>query len=363
MNEEKKRILKLVEEGKITSSEALTLLELLEQEQKQTEHKEKEIMNDVSTFVILDEEEKEDQKAQKKVSSAKDMILDFVDNVFNKVKDLDLNFSKSIEISHIFHQTNTVFNEINIEVANGNMEFIIWDQPDVKVEVEAKVYRTEDMTEARKILLEEISFDIKDGKLYYIVGQKWMRVHTKMFLPKETYEKLKVRLFNGSITGEQLDVKQIKAKTANGKIAFTHLEGEEVDLDTANGNIDIQDFSVDTISCETLNGVIKSSGMFGKAEYETFNGGIFIDHFDEKASYIRAKSTTGSIKIIVPDVVRATGEVRANLGGLNVKMDGMNIVEEKTEVIQKILKFKNNEQATLDIFADSKTGSITLQHG
>ena len=43
MQDEKKRILKLVEEGKITSTEALTLLELLEKEQEQKDIEDEEI--------------------------------------------------------------------------------------------------------------------------------------------------------------------------------------------------------------------------------------------------------------------------------------------------------------------------------
>ena len=65
MQDEKKRILKLVEEGKITASEALSLLELLEEETKQNSEKEKEIVNDLSTVVILDEEEKKEQETKK----------------------------------------------------------------------------------------------------------------------------------------------------------------------------------------------------------------------------------------------------------------------------------------------------------
>ena len=180
MNEEKKRILSLVEEGKITASEALTLLELLEQEKQHNQEKEKEMITELSTVVVLDEEEKKEQKTEKKVASAKDMILDFVDNIFTKVKDLDLNFTKHTEINHIFHDQSSTFDEINIEVANGNVEVVSWDQPGVKIECEAKVYRTEDQTEARKMLLDEITFDVKDSKLYYIVGQKWIRVHSKI---------------------------------------------------------------------------------------------------------------------------------------------------------------------------------------
>lgn len=360
MNEEKKRILSLVEEGKLTASEALTLLELLEEEKKHNENKEKEIMNELSTVVILDEEDKKKQENEKKVASAKDMILDFVDNVIKKVKDLDLDFSKSVEVSHSFHDPSASFEDINIETANGSIELISWDQEGTKIECEAKVYRTDQQDEAKKMLIQDTTFDVKDNKLFYLVGQKWMKVNSKIYIPNEQYEKIRIRLFNGAIMVSDLKVDKLKAKTGNGKVFLQKIKANEVDIETANGNIGIEEINTNTLHCETINGAVKSNGTFEKADLETFNGGIFVDKFNEEAKVLKIRSTSGSIHVTVPEHVAAKGEVKANLGGLQVDVQGMKIIDEKKEVIQKHIKFENEQIEGLHIYGESKTGSISV---
>ncbi|MBD3108574.1 DUF4097 domain-containing protein [Bacillus sp. AGMB 02131] len=362
MQDEKKRILKLVEEGKITASEALSLLELLEDEAKQNSAKEKEIVNDLSTVVILDEEEKKEQDTKKKIASAKDMIFDFVDNVMTKVKDLDLNLSKSANVNHAFQHTYEPFKEIDIEVANGNVEIAVWEQDDIKVECEAKVYRTDNTDEARKTLLDEVTFSIKDNKLYYIVGQKWMRVNSKLYLPKNHLDKLKVRLFNGNILGNTLDVDQLKIKTANGKITLNDLTSLKVDLETANGNIELNELNAIKVECDTINGAIKSNGSFQEADFETFNGLISVENCGENVKLLKAKSASGAILITVPQNIHASGEAKSYLGGLKVNLQGMKIVEEKNEVVQKAIKFTNELDSQTSIYAESKTASVSIKH-
>ena len=362
MQDEKKRILKLVEEGKITASEALSLLELLEAEAKQNSEKEKEIVNDLSTVVILDEEEKKEQDTKKKVSSAKDMIFDFVDNVMTKVKEMDLNFSKSTNVSHIFQHTYEPVKEIDIEVANGNIESAVWDQEDVKVECEAKVYRTDDAAEARKTLLEEVTFSIKDEKLFFVIGQKWMRVNSKLYLPKIHFDKMKVRLFNGTIQGDSLNIDQLKIKTANGKITLNDLTSLKADLETANGNIELNNIDTVKVECDTINGAIKSNGTFQEADFETFNGLISVENCGASVKLLKAKSASGAIKIVVPQNVHVSGEAKSYLGSLEVDLQGMKIVEEKNEVVQKMIKFTNELDSQTSIYAESKTASVSIKH-
>ena len=364
MNEEKKRILKLVEEGKITSAEALTLLELLEEEQKQKDTKEKEIIHEVASVVRLDEEEKEQKDEQqyreRKVSSAKDFLFDLVDSVVTKVKDLELNLTKSTEVTHIYQDLSTDFTDINIEAANGSVELYTWEEDSVKVEVDAKVYRTDQPEEARKLLDQEVTLDIRNGRLQYLVGQKWMRVNSKIFIPKSEYRKVKISLFNGGVTVQELTFDSLQAKTANGKIVLAKLNGHDLDAETANGNIEVSESMVDKIECETINGAVNSQAVFKEAEMETFNGLIQVEGFNGQAKLLKAKSASGSIQIKIPQGIYARGEVKANLGGLHLDAMGMKVTEEKKEVIQKFIKFENENPDSFYVFAESKTASVSV---
>ena len=59
MKEERKRILKMVEEGKLTVDEALGLLEELEKSTKSMEEKQEKLVNELATVVQFEESKKE----------------------------------------------------------------------------------------------------------------------------------------------------------------------------------------------------------------------------------------------------------------------------------------------------------------
>ncbi|MDF2855338.1 MAG: hypothetical protein K0Q87_1189, partial [Neobacillus sp.] len=203
MKEERIRILKMVEEGKISVDEALALIEELEKATQSMEQKQEKIAQELSTAFKFEEAKKE-ESAHGKVQSTKDKIFDFVDSALKKVKDLDidLNFGKSVEISHIFHQADVYLKDIDIDIANGSLKIVPWDQLDVRIECQAKVYRVENSDQARQNFLKDILFAIEGQKLRFMTQQKWMKVDAVVYIPQAEYERVRVRLFNGPISGE-----------------------------------------------------------------------------------------------------------------------------------------------------------------
>jgi DUF4097 and DUF4098 domain-containing protein YvlB len=362
VKEERKRILKLVEEGKLTVEEALNLLELLETGSQTFEQKQDDIVHELSNAVHFDEAKKEENVHQK-FQSTKDKIFDFVDSALKKIKDfdLDLNFGQSVEISHIFHHGDVILNEIDIDVANGSVKIIPWDQRDVRIECKAKVYRVEDQDQARKNFLKDITFAIDGGKLRFATQQKWMKVDADIFVPQIQYDRIRARMFNGPISGENLLVTDIKVKTANGRIELDRLNGKKVEAETANGQIKMVDVLFDDVEAETINGQIKIDGDFRKVEMQSFNGNLTANLCGERCEMISAKATTGSVDVYVPDGIAVNGELKTNLGGFNVMLEGIQILEEKNEMVQKLLRFTSiNQTEMLKMTADTKTGSVSI---
>lgn len=76
MKEERKRILKMVEDGKLTVDEALTLLEQLEQTNQTMEQKQEDLIKELSAEVKFEEAKKVSHIAQSnKVPRRKSLIL------------------------------------------------------------------------------------------------------------------------------------------------------------------------------------------------------------------------------------------------------------------------------------------------
>jgi DUF4097 and DUF4098 domain-containing protein YvlB len=364
MNEEKKRILKMVEEGKVSAEEAFCLLEELEKASQTAEQKQAEIVQELSTAVKFDEAKK-GETVHQKFQSTKEKIFDFVDSALKKIKDFDLdfNFGQSVEISHIFHQADVILKEMDFDVANGSLKLVPWSQNDVRIECQAKVYRVENQDQARQNFLKDIHFTIEGEKLRFATQQKWMKVDAIAYIPQKQYEKARIRNFNGSIQGEKLEVVNLRVKTANGKIDLSEITGKKLEAETAIGRIKIRHSLVDVLEAETINGAIKVDGDFQIVEAQSFNGNITANQNGTRGQSITARATTGSIDIYVPEGNFVNGEVKSNLGGFNILLDGIHITEEKNEVIQKLLRFQSvsKSASALTMIAETKTGSINIQ--
>lgn len=364
MKEERQRILKMVQEGKLSVNEALTLLEELDKSSKTMEQKQEEIIHELSEAVNYEEAKKEDS-VHHKFQSVKDKIFDFVDSALKKIKDFDLdfNFGQPIEVSHIFHHGEAIVKDIDVDVANGAVKLVPWDQRDVRIECNAKVYRVHSQEEARQSFIKEVLFAVEGGKMRFSTQQKWMKVDAKIYVPQEDYDYVRVRMFNGPIEGKNLKVNNLKVKAANGKINLDAIISRKTEVEIANGHIQLSNSTADEIELESINGAIKLDGDFVKADVQTFNGDVHCS-LKNRTESIVAKATTGSIDIFLPESVSAEGELKTNLGGFSVELEGIQIVEEKTEKIQKMLRFKpvNDEKKVVKVFADSKTGSIHLKN-
>jgi DUF4097 and DUF4098 domain-containing protein YvlB len=363
MKEEKKRILKMVEEGKLTVDEAVTLLDELEKAQQTMEQKQEQIVNELSTAVNFEETKKEDP-LQAKYQSTKEKIFDFVDTALKKIKDFDfdLNFGQSIEISHIFHQGDVDLTNMDIDVANGSIKIAAWDQPDVRIECQAKVFRVENSDQARQNFLRDVVFSVENRKLRFMTQQKWMKVESVIYVPKSEYERVRIRMFNGTILGEEMNVADLRVKTANGKINLERIKGKKAEVETANGKIKIINSQIEDLEAETINGGIKLDGDFKKVETQSFNGNISYNISGNRTEVIQVKATTGGIDLFVPEGLPVNGELKTNLGGFNVQLVGVQILEEKSEMIQKSLRFQsiNHPDKMVKIYADTKTGSIAI---
>jgi DUF4097 and DUF4098 domain-containing protein YvlB len=365
MSEERKRILEMVEKGTISAQEALTLLEALEKKQASQQDQEKQIFNELVTSVHEEKGEENSKDSFYSSSKPKDKVMDFVNSALNKIKNFDFDFQwkHSVELSHVFQQADVHLDKIDMDVANGKVEIIPWDQQDVRLECQAKVYRTEDREEARKQFLENTSFVVENAGLFYSTQLKWMKVDTKVYVPKQYYKKISIRQFNGGLKAENISVEEFKSKTANGKVFIQHITSEKAEIETSNGAIQLLDVKADNLDAESINGKIEVEGDIRYSDVQSLNGNIVCKLTGENADTIHSKAVTGNIDIYVPDGHAVVGEAKSNLGGFKVELEGINVVEEKNDIVQKHIRFSKNPEADkkLHIFAETKSGSVLIK--
>ncbi|WP_141432973.1 DUF4097 domain-containing protein [Bacillus sp. 03113] len=367
MIEERKRILSMVKEGKLSIDEALILLEALEDTKKKMDEKEEKLVGELSNAVNFEEAKKQNQEQSSgsyHFHAVKGKIFDFVDSAVKKIKevDLDFNFGSYKEIHHIFQHSDPQMKDIEMDIANGKIQIIPWDQPDVRVECQAKVYRVDTQEEARQRFLKDIIFSIEGNKLRFATQQKWMKIEALLYIPQTHYESMKIRMFNGTIDCENLKVDQYKAKTANGKISLGQMTCQKAEVETANGQVNISNSKIKEVEGETINGAIHLDGDFHQALLQSFNGNITCFIKGKTCEIIDIKTTTGNIDVSVPNIA-VNGELKSTIGSFDVNLEGIQIIEEKSEIVQKLLRFSSIVDSAngLKLLVDSKTGSIKIR--
>ena len=351
--EEKKRILKMVKEGKLTVEEALALLEQLDEQKSGSE-----------LFGPLHSSQSHSNSKQHsvKMASLKEKLFDFFDATVKKVKEFDFPFANAFEVRHVFQQSNAALQEIDVHIANGNIKVLPWDQADVRVECEAKVYRSESLDAAKKSFIEETLFLVQNGRFRFSIAKPFMKTNAIIYVPQARYQDVKCRIFNGDIDIERLHAKELHLKNVNGSITLQRLLAEEAELETANGAIVLEHSAIEEVEAETIHGEIKLNGNYRYVRLRTFSGGITYAT-GRKDGVITGKTVTGNIALFLPRDICLEGEMRTNLGGLICEHPNVSPVEEKQETAQKTIRFasENSSKPPLHICADSKAGSISLQ--
>ncbi|SFQ10421.1 DUF4097 family beta strand repeat-containing protein [Salibacterium halotolerans] len=393
MEEERKLILKMVEDGKISPEDGSKLLKAVNDGdgEKQTEESNQSVSGP-DTGASRKEEEKtgpstetslptrvsgrqesrsdwntdrEQEKQEDHRSGAATGFYDFIDSAVRKIKELDLdfNFGPYQEVHHIFQHKNIEQPSLDISLENGSLEWRPWDEADVKLECDVKVYKSRTQEEARQEFLKETVFEVDDTHLRFYTRTKTMKVDAVLYVPRRTYESLNLYTFNGHLRGKEVKVNSLSAKAVNGSLTIEQPDTMKCHLETVNGPVKVTGGRIDVGDVKTMNGTIELNADIRDLEAESVNGTI--DALMRVSQDARAalSATTGSIFVTVPPEIRTEGHLRTNVGNYNYSLRDMDIHEEKKDFIQKSLRFTSNTEASprLRLNAQTKTGSISVK--
>ncbi|MFD2705585.1 DUF4097 family beta strand repeat-containing protein [Salibacterium lacus] len=393
MEEERKLILKMVEDGKISPEDGTKLLQAMNSDdgEKETQENSRSVSGPESGASRQNEEKTEapaetslptqasgnrqdsrsgwdtewDREKQEDSSGAATGFSDFIDSAVRKIKELDLdfNFGPYQEVHHIFQHKNMEQTSLDISLENGSLEWKPWDEADVKLECDVKVYKSRTREEARREFLKETVFEVDDTHLRFYTRTKALKVDAVMYVPRRTYESLHLYTFNGHLRGEDVKVNSFSAKAVNGSLTITQPDTMKCHLETVNGPVKVTGGRLDVGDVKTMNGTIELNSDIRDLEAESVNGTI--DALMRVSQDARAalSATTGSIFVTVPREIRTEGHLRTNVGNYNHSLSDMEIHEEKKDFIQKSLRFTSNMGASprLRLNAQTKTGSISVK--
>lgn len=406
MENERKRILKLVENGTITTEEAIVLLEALTKEQNSNqsnvvpltkntnEEKTVQVEREFSQSDPQQEEKKskstgfedffgkafnhKDTKdtnrkmdefmndLKQDLSQFSDRVMGLMGSTFSKIKDFDMEFpfGEKVQFEKNYRFAPDEVNAIEIEIPNGKVELLKAEDEQLMIEASVKTSVHNHDEEKTKAIFEENFVQLAGGKLSISVSTKMSQVGLRLAVPEKLYDLVLIRLFNGGITISNLETKLIKAKTYNGAIKVEHSQFEHADIEAGNGAIELRNVNGDDIEAETANGRIYIDGDVKEVAAESVNGAVVITTNAQDARKIKAQTVAGAVEIYVPKSLSLDGQVTTNFGKADVGLPDIATRVEEDQFLLKTYHFdKIVENAKLlKINGESRTGSIIVRY-
>ncbi|MCG7337502.1 DUF4097 family beta strand repeat-containing protein [Sporosarcina sp. ACRSM] len=389
MQNERKRILAMLENGTITTDEALTLLEAL----SQTKGSEKKVETEQTspTAIVKQEEPASEQRSgeqtdekntrdeqknpsidefledlRKDFTNVGDRFMHFMQTAVQKVKsfDFDSPFGNAVTFQQIMTKPASGIEEVIIDIDNGKVTLHHEETEEVRAEFAVKTFNSDSEEKAKKDFLDKLLFAKDEEKLLISSDLKMVQVNVDLYLPKKDYAKISARLLNGAFKMKDATAETIRVKTANGKIDVTGLTFKNGEFETANGAISLNGITGTTLEAETLNGRVYIDGVVKDVEAQSLNGHVVVTTKDPEAEKIDAKTMSGSVEIYIPsDVVALSGEISSNMGRLDLQLDDVNRTAEQEQFLQKSIRFKKDIEGNvspLHIFGETKTGSVLV---
>ncbi|WP_155591997.1 DUF4097 family beta strand repeat-containing protein [Lysinibacillus cavernae] len=387
MQNERQRILELVEKGTISAQEALTLLEALEQSGKSTQS----VMNDVSKETqssptekesLFEEKQKDGDKKKedymkyfqdemqdfrKDLTQIGSLFMDMMNTAVKKVKEFDVAspFGDKIEFTHTEEVAAANVDNIIVELPNGNFSLESSEGDTIQVICKVKAPLMNDSEEeTRNHFLEQFVVKEDERSLRILSQLKLVQVNVKVLVPKDKLEKLSVRLMNGSVSLQDTEFEELKVKTLNGAIKGTKFNFGKAEVDSSNGSIELTNVRGKDLEAETLNGRVYLDGALDEVEAKSVNGHVVVTTCSTNSSKIKAQTVAGSVELYVPRTISLSGKVVTNFGKVDVGIQDVSKMESQDQFLSKVVRFdKEVENANrLFIEGESKTGAVLVRY-
>lgn len=305
-----------------------------------------------------------------KVAEAGNQFGHFMKETFSSVmenmdwKDVNVRVPgiASTKIDHEFYYADSSATIIDVKVANGNVVLKNWDSPDIKVEANIKIYGKVQTDKPLEAFMERSTIDVTDEKLLFHVPNKRIRTNLVFYLPERTYDHTALKLLNGNVNFEAFEGKDLYVKSTNGNIVFESLTATMLETEGVNGTVTVSDSTIRDLLVNTVNGDVVARGEFKGANLSTVNGTVKATLSGEDLKRLDATSVNGNVKVSFPKTLSVEGKAKSNLGTIQSRLEGIEIVKEKKDRTNQLLEFRRilgEDSFILDV--GTTTGNILLK--
>lgn len=361
MSEEKKLILKMLKEGKITEDEALKLLDAVKENNNHIEN----------------DEEKTEKKTNNKFEST---VHSFFSNLFNTVEKNVKKVEEKINSSNInlddINFTFGYFGKINkeliiedinddinllVDYINGKVIISSWDNDYIKCTSHILFDKNTYSEDYNFITKSNIGRDIHISTYEYSNLDKF-NATLYIYLPKKYINNIKCKEITGKVIINNLMSNSIDLETTNSKIVLENVSAsKEIKINGINGKFLIENISAPDLNIKNLNGKITGYKIDCECIFsENMNGSISFSNISNTAKSINLKSLNGGIYL---ENINYNKPTRAKLTGrFEEKLNPIfsTIVRNDTNTIAYTSDFIEDLENKLEIDIETNNGKIRI---
>lgn len=418
----KDRIMNLVKQGVITTEEALILLE---NEQQDSEHQDKDEKKDyLSKMKVIDDkmaqveseidmlssleliaplnQEQEEQmnrleeelkqlnedknhcneeEAHDKWKSVKEEAMNQASDLVQQVGTLFKKTSSQVQtylkeaserqkelrtpkyFNHTYDFDDDYIQTMNIEVLSGNITVQPWEGNHVKVDVQAKLFTLEDQLE--KFFLEKSILMLDGHQLFIQAKDRGVAANLNIYVPQQKYSQIKINNDNGQIEVKQLMVDELNIKNIHGEVTIQEVEASLAEIYVTNGKIYTKHSKIRDYHNDIVNGNIDATGQFVCLNLEGTNSDITVHNHSDSVEEMTQRTVNGNINVYINNELPFALNAFTKYGSITHQLSSFEVIEEEENRTGHVLKgnCRHNERLVpaFILSCESKTGIIDIQ--
>lgn len=386
----KDRILKMLEEGKISSEEAIRLMEAMDrkedggqQERKdgpdarhsnsQTGRSTKSSGNFASASEAWDQLVGEFQKyinpdkANETYSNVKNkfenqkyasQVFGSLEKAFDSVKNsnIDSMFSSGGK-NRLIETVDEDFSNISVDMTNGNITIVPTDRvTTAKFEV-TSFYRKLDK---KRNYFQDIICEVKNNELMIVSDIRSARVNVELQVNPALVNRLIVSSSNGNVTVENEEFSDLTVDILNGSITLENVSAKSAFARTSRGNVKVEGGGYGALELVSMVGTVDTDRLNAKDLTVSSNGSVNLSLKEETES-ASINTNMGSINISVPKDRALEGRISTVVGQLNYPPDiNVRFMKHQDIGLKELMLVNDTDERGMILEVGTKFGSVTL---
>ena len=397
MNQEKLKVLEMLEKGTITAEEALRLIELLQKGEDPLKEDEPAVKVTEDECDVIDGNHTNQDKEAHKEHKNHEPNLDFswINDLKNNVIDSAINISR-----YVGSQTYNAFGfgrpdqfystscdnienlkSLKLIGKNDRVEVVGHQEDNIKIEARYKLKGDSDL---------RIEFEEEDGA--YKLSYDYNAVHSMglcIKVPERQIPYLSVDNKNAEIMLKRVNAEKADLTTKNATIELDTVTGGDLTAETKNARIYVYDISVSKISLKTDNSVISvksANADFAKLltsnapinldginireiYAKTSNAGMFFRNFynDERKTYslynLEAYTSNGDLTVELPLSFEIPCKLNAStsLGHIHTDVENLDYLVDSKDFIKAKSKDYDIAESKINITLQTSNSNINIR--